>query len=260
MSQHAPTFFATSIGRPAFVTAEFLEEMNRQFESCTPQEILEWCLTNFRTGVSLGTSFGPSGLMMMDMALKIDPHIDIYYLNTEYLFPQTMDQITRAEEHFGRSFRSIMPHLTIAEQAERYGPALYSTDPNQCCKIRKVYTQIHALKDSSIWITSIRRDQSPTRADTPFISWNDKFNVLKLTPMAEVTGDQVWDYVREHNLPYNELHDQGYPSIGCWPCTQPVSEGEDERAGRWRGMDKTECGLQTDDDSPKELALAGQPG
>lgn len=260
MSHHAPTFFATSTGRPAFVTAEFLEEMNRQFESCTPQEILEWCLTNFRTGVSLGTSFGPSGLMMMDMALKIDPHIDIYYLNTEYLFPQTMEQIVRAEEHFGRSFRSIMPHLTIAQQAERYGPALYSTDPNQCCKIRKVYTQIHALKDSSIWITSIRRDQSPTRADTPFIAWNDKFNVLKLTPMAEVTGEQVWAYVKEHNLPYNELHDQGYPSIGCWPCTQPVLDGEDERAGRWRGMDKTECGLQTDDDSQEELALTGQPG
>lgn len=247
MSVAPSSFFATNSGRPGFITARYLEALNDEFESATVERVLKWCMDMFSEGVSLGTSFGPSGLMMMDLALKIDPEIDIYYLDTMFLFKETHDQIARAEDHFGRAFRQVRPFITIEEQEEQYGPNLYYKNPAECCKLRKVYTQIHALKDSSAWITSIRRDQSPTRADTPFVSWNDKFNVVKVTPMAKTTGDEVWAYVRSHNLPYNELHDRGYPSIGCWPCTQPVAEGEDERAGRWRGMDQTECGLQVEE-------------
>lgn len=245
----APTsFFATNSGRPGFITTRYLEALNEEFEDATVERLLKWSLGMFNGGVSLGTSFGPSGLMMMDIALKLDPNIDIYFLDTMFLFKETHAQIARAERHYGRTFRQVKPFITIEEQEEQYGPNLYYKNPTECCKMRKVYTQIHALKESRAWITAIRRDQSPTRADTPFVSWNDRFNVVKVSPMAKVTGDEVWDYIRTHQLPYNELHDQGYPSIGCWPCTQPVAEGEDERSGRWKGMDKTECGLQIEDD------------
>lgn len=247
MSFSQGTYFATSAGRPSFITSRYLDELNEDFEAASVEHVLRWCIALFGKGASLGTAFGPSGLMMMDIALKIDPDIDIYYLDTHFLFRETHEQIKRAERHFGRTFRRIEPFISIARQEEKFGPNLYYKNPNECCKLRKVYTQIHALKDSAAWITSIRRDQSPTRADTPIVSWNAKFNVVKISPMARVTGERVWDYVREHDLPYNELHDRQYPSVGCWPCTQPVAAGEDERAGRWQGMEKTECGLQTDE-------------
>lgn len=254
MSSFTTSFFATSAGRPHFITSRYLEALNAEFESASVEHILDWCLKLFKQGASIGTSFGPSGLMMMDLALQIDPDIDIYYLDTQFLFPETHAQIARAEEHYGRTFRRIVPFISIEQQEEQYGPALYDRHPDECCKMRKVFTQIHALKDSTAWITSIRRDQSPTRAQTPFVAWNDKFNVIKVSPMARVTGEEVWAYVRAHNLPCNELHDRGYPSIGCWPCTQPVAAGEDERAGRWRGTSKTECGLQTNDGDTAPLA------
>ncbi len=241
------TFFATSTGRPAYITSRYLEILNAEFEEASVEHILRWCMGLFRDGASLGTSFGPSGLMMMDIALKINPDLDIYYLDTQFLFRETYVQIARAEEHFGRSFRQVLPFISIAEQEEKFGPNLYYRNPNECCKMRKVFTQIHALENSTAWITAIRRDQSSTRAQTPFVSWNDKFNVVKVSPMAKVSRDEVWAYIRQHDLPYNALHDRGYPSIGCWPCTRPVAKGEDERAGRWANMDKTECGLQTDD-------------
>lgn len=248
------SFFATNSGRPGFITTRYLEALNEEFETATVDRILKWSLGMFKGGISLGTSFGPSGLMMMDIALKLDPNIDIYFLDTMFLFKETHSQIARMEKHYGRTFRQVKPFITIAEQDEQYGPNLYYKNPSECCKLRKVYTQIHALKDSRAWITAIRRDQSPTRAGTPFVSWNDRFNVVKVSPMAKVTGDEVWEYIRDQELPYNELHDQGYPSIGCWPCTQPVAEGEDERSGRWKGMDKTECGLQIEDDGKDSSA------
>ncbi len=241
------SFFATSAGRPAYITARYLERLNAEFEAVSAEHILRWCMGLFKDGTSLGTSFGPSGLMMMDIALQIDPAIDIYYLDTQFLFQETHEQIVRMEEHYQRSFRRVLPFISIEEQEERFGKNLYYRNPNECCKMRKVFTQIHALQDSTAWLTAIRRDQAPTRARTPFVSWNDKFNVVKISPMAKVSRDEVWTYIRQHNLPYNALHDQGYPSIGCWPCTQPVAAGEDERAGRWKNMAKTECGLQTDD-------------
>ena len=241
------SFFATNSGRPEFITTRYLEALNDEFESASVERMLKWCIDMFKSGVSLGTSFGPSGLMMMDIVLKINPIIDVYFLDTMFLFKETHAQIARAEQHFGRTFRQIKPFISIEEQEAQYGPNLYYKNPSECCKLRKVYTQIHALKDSSAWITAIRRDQSPTRANTPFVSWNDRFNVVKVSPMARVTGEEVWNYIRTHQLPYNELHDNGYPSIGCWPCTQPVAEGQDERSGRWQGLDKTECGLQVEE-------------
>ena len=252
MPPTTPSFFATNAGRPRFITSRYLETLNAEFASASVEHILQWCLGLFKQGASLGTSFGPSGLMMMDLALKIDPEIDIYYLNTQFRFPETHAQIERAEAHFQRAFRRVAPSISIEEQEAKYGPNLYYKNPNECCKLRKVFTQIHALKDSAAWLTAIRRDQSPTRAHTPVASWNDKFNVVKVSPLARVTGDEVWAYVRAHGLPYNELHDRGYPSVGCWPCTRPVAAGEDERAGRWAGLDKTECGLQVDE--PTEAA------
>src|SRR5690606_14514040 len=125
----------------------------------------------------------------------------------------------------------------------QYGPALYQHNPDMCCYLRKVEPLQTALADSTAWVTAIRRDQATTRARTPAVAWNERYNVVKIAPLIHWREEEIWDYIHAHQLPYNELHDRNYPSIGCWPCTRPVQPGEDPRSGRWQGWDKVECGL-----------------
>jgi phosphoadenosine phosphosulfate reductase len=131
----------------------------------------------------------------------------------------------------------------VDEQAAQHGPRLWERDPDACCALRKVEPLQRALAGFNAWITAIRRDQSPDRGDAPEIEWNAAHGINKINPLVAWTSGDVWAYVREHDVPYNPLHDASYPSIGCWPCTSPVTPGEDSRAGRWRGMAKTECGI-----------------
>jgi phosphoadenosine phosphosulfate reductase len=137
------------------------------------------------------------------------------------------------------------PALTLDEQSAQYGSALWKRDPNQCCQIRKVIPLRETLTQKEAWISGLRREQSPTRQNTQFLNKDDKFENIKICPLIHWTWDEVWDYIRAKDLPYNELHDRNYPSIGCFPCTQPVSSNGDSREGRWSGSSKTECGLHS---------------
>ncbi len=180
---------------------------------------------------------------LMDLALKLQPDLDVFYIDTGYFFPETETLIERLQNHYQRALRRASTMVTIAEQSSLYGEKLYRSDPDLCCHLRKVAPMETALRDSTAWITALRRDQSDGRKQTPVVQWNDRYSVVKIAPLVNWTEEEIWDYVHQHKLPYNTLHDQHYPSIGCWPCTRAVRPGEDIRAGRWAGRDKSECGI-----------------
>jgi len=220
--------------------------INKRFERGEASDVLAWASETFGSGLSIGTSFGTSGLVMMDLALRQNPEVDIFYIDTGFFFPETLTLIERLQQHYQRGFRVVQTNVTIAQQDKRYGPKLYENDPNLCCHVRKVEPLRQALADSTAWATALRHDQASTRANTAMVQWNSRYNLVKLAPLVRWTETDIWQYVHEHGLPYNELHDQNYPSIGCWPCTKPVKPGEDLRAGRWQGFNKVECGLHVD--------------
>jgi phosphoadenosine phosphosulfate reductase len=217
--------------------------LNARFEHGSAQGTLAWAIETFGSGLSIGTSFGASGIVLMDLALKIQPDVDIFYIDTGYFFPETAQLIQKLENHYQRNFRRVAPAQSVEEQSQQYGPQLYQRDPDLCCYLRKVEPLQQALHDSTAWATAVRRDQSSTRTQTPAIGWNERYNVVKISPLVYWTEAEIWQYVQSQKLPYNELHDRNYPSIGCWPCTRAVKPGEDLRAGRWQGFAKVECGL-----------------
>lgn len=220
-----------------------LDQVSGNLEAASSREILRWTFDTFGDGVCIGTAFGQSGMALIDMALEIKPDVDIFYIDTGLFFPETYDLIARAEAHYGRSFRRVTPALTLDEQAQAHGPALWKTNSDRCCAVRKVVPLREALQGRSAWLTALRRDQSETRRNAPVVSWNERRQVVKVAPLVNMTERDVWKHVVERAVPYNELHDKGYPSIGCAPCTSAVRPGDDIRAGRWAGSAKTECGL-----------------
>jgi phosphoadenosine phosphosulfate reductase len=240
----------TPATKPAKAAPGFLQwsyrvfsRLNARLEHATAESIITWAVETFGSGLAVGTSFGASGIVLMDLVLRIQPDADIFYIDTGYFFPETEELVQQVQEHYQRSLRRVTPALTTEEQAAQLGPALYKRDPDLCCHLRKVEPLQAALADSTAWATAIRRDQANTRAHTPAISWNERYDVVKVAPLIQWQETEVWQYIHRHNLPYNVLHDRHYPSIGCWPCTRPVQPGEELRAGRWQGMSKTECGL-----------------
>lgn len=225
----------------------FLGHLNRRFETSSAQEILAWSLGTFGSGLSLGTAFGASGMVLIDIALEMDSALDIFYIDTGYFFPETLALIQRAERHYGRPFRKVVPGPEADEAEAGSKEPLYRTDPDRCCSLRKVVPMKEALSDSTAWMTALRRDQSSSRATTPILRWSAPHALVKIAPLVHWTEEEIWSYLRQRNLPFNPLHDQGYPSIGCRPCTEPVAPGADPRSGRWAGLAKTECGLHWSD-------------
>ncbi|MBO8164425.1 MAG: phosphoadenylyl-sulfate reductase [Brevibacillus sp.] len=214
-----------------------------RLEGRRPEEILMWAVERFGKQIVLASSFGAEDVVLIDMLDKVAPETPVFYLDTNKHFPETYETRDRLVERYGKQFIQVLPKLTLEEQAERYGDELWASDPNLCCQIRKVEPLTEILSRYQAWITGIRRDQAPTRANAQKIEWDEKFQLVKFNPLASWTSDDVWSYIRAHNVPYNPLHDQNYPSIGCDVCTRPVKPGEDPRAGRWAGFAKTECGL-----------------
>jgi phosphoadenosine phosphosulfate reductase len=205
-------------------------------------ERLAWASDRYRR-VTFGTGFGVEGCVIVDTIGQRQLPVDVFTLDTGLLFPETYDLWRRLEARYGISIRAIRPEQTVEEQAATHGPRLWEREPDECCRLRKVEPLRRALDGFDAWITAIRRDQSADRADAPEVEWNATYSINKINPLVEWTIDDIWAYVREHDVPYNPLHDARYPSIGCWPCTSPVAPGEDPRAGRWRGLTKTECGI-----------------
>ncbi len=225
-------------------SAEHLTSVNARLEGKQPQEIIAAALEMFGERITLACSFGgPSGMVLLDMAVKINPGIRVFYIDTEVLFPETYELARRAAERYGIRPLAFRPLLTIAEQGERHGPTLWARDPDACCDLRKVEPNRRALEGMDAWISGLRRDQAEGRRDTPILGWDQKFDVVKVSPLVDWTEKDVWAYIMANEVPYNPLHDRGYPSIGCTYCTRAVRPGEDPRAGRWDGFDKDECGL-----------------
>ena len=214
------------------------EELERQ----TPEQILAWAATRIPR-VSFATGFGAEGCVLIDMAARHALPIDLFTLDTGLLFPETYDLWRRLEQRYGIAIRGVRPAQTVDEQAAAHGDRLWERNPDACCALRKVAPLAAALRDYDAWITAIRRDQTATRAAARHVERDARNGLIKVNPLLRWTADDVWGYVKAHDVPYNGLYDNGYASIGCAPCTTPVAPGEDPRAGRWRTREKNECGL-----------------
>lgn len=208
-------------------------------------EVIKWAYQNYQEDkIVYSSSFGAEAIVLIDLISQVKKDAHIVFLDTDLHFLETYEVIDKIEKRFPElKIERKKPALSIDEQAARYGTALWKRDPNQCCQIRKVIPLLETLTAKDVWISGLRREQSPTRKDTEFINKDEKFKNIKICPLIHWTWDEVWAYILERDLPYNQLHDQNYPSIGCFPCTQAVETGGDSRAGRWAGGSKTECGL-----------------
>jgi phosphoadenosine phosphosulfate reductase len=214
-----------------------------ELETVSPEEIIAFAVETF-PNITFACSFGAEDVVLVDMLQKISPKTDIFYLDTDFHFKETYETRDKlAERYPGIPFVEVKPEITPEEQAAQYGEELWKSDANQCCNIRKVQPLTKILSKYEAWITGIRRDQAPTRANSKKIEYDVKFGLVKFNPIAGWSSDDVWNYIRENNVVYNPLHDNYYPSIGCEHCTRQVMPGEDPRAGRWSGQEKTECGL-----------------
>jgi len=209
-----------------------------------PKELLKWLQLNLpNEKIIMGTGFGPPGIVLLDMLFKVTKNISVFYIDTNYLFKQTYNLRDQLEKKYGFKFLRFKTEVSPEMQAQKYGKELWKSDPDSCCNIRKVIPLKNALKDYDIWITGIRKKQTAIRNQSELIEFESRFKVIKINPLIEWTHNEVWDYIKTNNLPYNPLHDNSYPSIGCEPCTSPVCDGDDDRSGRWKGINKTECGL-----------------
>jgi phosphoadenosine phosphosulfate reductase len=221
-----------------------LENAARTYEDAHPIDILQWAVARYAPRIVLACSFGgPSGVVALDLTLRIAPETPVYYLDTGLLFPQTYDLVRRIGARYGIAPIAVRPSLTLEEQARRFGPELWKRHPDRCCELRKVEPQREFLAPYDAWISGVRRDQTAQRRNTPVIQWDARFNRAKINPLATWDDSMIWAHINAYDLPYNELHDRGYPSIGCGPCTRAVSANESQRAGRWSNLAKTECGL-----------------
>ncbi len=234
---------------PQEPTAEFLAELaehSARLETATPEEIIAWAHQQYGSGLTMATAFGPEGCTILSMLAEIAPETYVFNLDTGYQFQETLDLRDRIARKFGIEVDMLQPELTVPEYEAKHGGPLYKTNPQQCCFDRKVKLLREGVKGRTAWMSGIRRDESADRAQASIVFWDRKFQMVKICPLLNWTKKDVWKHIVGQDVPYNPLHDKNYPSIGCWPCTQAVKPGEtDDRAGRWSGTDKTECGLHT---------------
>jgi len=223
-----------------------LQDASKRLEAATPEEIITWGVEHYAPYLTMATAFGPEGCVILAMLAKIAPETYVFNLDTGYQFQETLDLRDQIAEKYGIEVDLLQPDLSVAEYEAANGGPLYRTNPNQCCFDRKIKTLQRASDVMHAWMSGIRRDQSADRAQASVVGWDKKFGLVKISPLANWTKKDVWNRIIDESIPYNPLHDQGFPSIGCWPCTRAVGANEtDERAGRWSGMKKTECGLHS---------------
>jgi phosphoadenosine phosphosulfate reductase len=216
-------------------------EAGERLEEATPQEVLRWAADTFGDRFCVSSSMGDG--VLASLAASVVPGIDVVFLDTGYHFAETLGTRDAVAQVYDVNVRTVLPLLTVAQQDAEHGAELWRRDPDACCAMRKVEPLQRALEDVDAYATGIRRDESPTRESTPVVEWDAKRGKVKVNPLARWTQDDVDAYVAEHGILVNPLQYDGYPSIGCAPCTRRVSPGEDPRAGRWADSSKTECGL-----------------
>lgn len=221
-----------------------LASLAAELEGAPPQAVLGLAVATFaRHEIALACSFQAEDCCLVDMLAALRPGSRVFYLDTGFHFPETLQTRDAVAARYDIELIQILPRLTPEQRAAEQGEALWVRDPDACCGIRKVEPLGRFLSRQRAWITGIRREQAPTRRTARLVEWDARFELIKFNPLAAWTAQDVWRYLREHDVPYNPLHDAGYPSIGCTHCTRAVAPGEAPRAGRWAGFAKTECGL-----------------
>ena len=235
---------------PRMLTPQQVRELEERFQSTPVEEILTWGWNQFGPRASIGTSFQGAGLVLMHLAWKNGLRFPVFTLDTGLLFPETLALKKRLEDFFGYEIESLQPDLTVEQQAEANGPELWKREPDLCCTMRKVLPLQSRLSDLDCWITGLRRQQSESRSNIGIIelyAFDEASgrDIVKLNPLADWSRESIWEYIQKHKIPYNPLHDRGYRSIGCSVCTHAGGSGSDERAGRWIGFNKVECGIHT---------------
>jgi phosphoadenosine phosphosulfate reductase len=227
------------------VSAPPLSLTDAELEGLAAEDVMRWAQAEFGDRVCLSCSWQKQSSVLVHMLAELGLGIDVVELDTHLFFRETYETRERLVERYGLTL--IRPEvLTVAEQHKREGPNLWERDPDRCCHIRKVEPLIEALAPYDAWISGIRRDQSPSRANARKVERSERYGVWKVQPLADWSEDDVWRYIVDNDIPYNPLHDVGYRSIGCMPCTRPTRPDEEERAGRWAGSDKLECGLHVE--------------
>jgi phosphoadenosine phosphosulfate reductase len=220
---------------------QIAEQAGRDLETATAQEVLRWAVDTFGDGFAIASSMGDG--LLAHLAASVEPGIDILFLDTGYHFAETIGTRDAVASSYDVNVRTVLPLLTVAQQDTEYGKDLWNRDPTQCCAMRKVEPLARALEPYVAWASGIRRDEAVTRRDTKVVEWDERRGKVKVNPIATWTQAEVDAYVEQHGVLVNPLAYDGYPSIGCAPCTHRVAPGEDPRSGRWSGQAKTECGL-----------------
>jgi len=234
---------------------EHIEQVKAQSEQWRPEEVLRWAFSTFRQDVAIASGGGVEGMVLLDIASKVNSKPRVFTLDTEFLFPETYELFDHVEKRYGIKIERVYSALTPEEQELAHGPELWARNPDKCCDLRKVEPLRRKLSELKGWATALRRDQTKARANSGKVEWDEKFQLVKVNPLADWSIRMVWDYVHKHNVLYNPLHDQNFPSIGCTHCTRAVQPGEDGRAGRWSGFQKTECGLHIGGPQPATSQL-----
>ncbi len=222
---------------------EQIAEAAAQLANQSPQAILRWAVDTFHPRLTMATAFGAEGCCIIHMLAEIEPRVRIFNLETGYQFPETLELREQIKQRYGIEVELIRPEMSVAEYEAEHGGPMYEMRPDQCCHDRKIVPLRQAVAGYEAWISAIRKDQTQDRARADVVQWDAKFDLVKVNPLLGWTKRDVWGFLLKNRVPYNPLHDKNYPSIGCWPCTRPVGEGDDERAGRWAGKVKKECGL-----------------
>jgi phosphoadenosine phosphosulfate reductase len=214
------------------MSAEELDALNREFETAPAGKVIRWAVDTFGRSLVLAASF--EDIVLIDLATQFAPGIEVIFLDTQAHFPETLAFVEEVRARYDLN-------LTVTQP----GPeaAAHPCGSEQCCQFRKVAPLRAAVKGNRAWLTSLKRVDGPTRADAPIVSWDAAFGLVKVNPLVTWTNDDIASYLTDHELPFHPLISQGYLSIGCAPTTRPVAPGEDPRAGRWAGLDKSECGL-----------------
>ncbi|MEE1941081.1 phosphoadenylyl-sulfate reductase [Streptomyces sp. TRM 70361] len=236
-----PTDGRQGLRRDAGELRRIAEKAGHELEDAPALEILHWAADTFGPRFCVTSSMEDA--VVAHLASRATPGVDVVFLDTGYHFPETIGTRDAVAEVMDVNVITLTPRQTVAEQDAEYGPRLHDRDPDLCCALRKVAPLERGLRAYDAWATGLRRDESPTRANTPVVGWDDKRGKVKVSPIARWTQDDVDAYVAEHGVLTNPLLMDGYASVGCAPCTRRVSAGEDARAGRWAGRGKTECGL-----------------
>jgi len=210
-----------------------LAQVSADLEQEPASSAVKWAWERFGDGAVLAASF--QDCVLIDIAMQVAPDIEIVFLDTQYHFDETLRFVNQVRDRYDLNLRVVTPQIDPDD--------LWRVDPDECCAMRKVEPLARALEGKAAWLTGLRRDEAPTRTNAPVVGFDIGRGIVKINPIAAWSHDEIDNYVADRGLPVHPLRDQGYPSIGCWPCTKPVSDGDDPRAGRWAGSGKLECGL-----------------